>query len=56
MSIPEKVIKEIDMLSEQDRQMVLDKIKKIYMAVDVVLPGENYSRWDNEEDDIYNDK
>ncbi|GGP16970.1 hypothetical protein [Oceanobacillus neutriphilus] len=56
MSIPEKIIKEIDMLSEQDRQMVLDKIRKKYMATDVVLLGENYSWWDNEEDDIYNDK
>lgn len=52
MSIPEKIIKEIDMLSEQDRQMVLDKIRKKYMMTDVVLLGENYSWWDNEEDDI----
>jgi len=30
MSIPEKIIKEIDMLSEQERQKVLDKKRKIY--------------------------
>ena len=56
MSIPEKIIKEIDMLSEQERQKVLDKIKEKYMAEDVVLLGENYSWWDNEEDDIYNEQ
>jgi len=43
MSIPEKIIKEIDMLSEQNRQKVLDQIKEKYMAEDVVLLGENYS-------------
>ena len=56
MSIPEKIIKEIDMLSEQDRQKVLDQIKEKYMAEDVVLLGENYSWWNNEEDDIYNEQ
>ncbi|GAB4074916.1 hypothetical protein GCM10028778_24190 [Barrientosiimonas marina] len=56
MSIPEKIIKEIDMLSEQERQKVLDKIKEKYMAPDVILLGENYSWWDNKEDDIYNEQ
>jgi len=56
MSIPEKIIKEIDMLSEQERQKVLEKIKEKYMAKDVILLGENYSWWDNEEDDIYNEQ
>lgn len=28
MSIPDKIIKEIDMLSETERQKVLDKLKK----------------------------
>ncbi|WP_255454407.1 hypothetical protein [Oceanobacillus sp. AG] len=37
MSIPDKIIKEIDMLSEQEWQKELDKIKEIYMAEDVVL-------------------
>ncbi|WP_240378009.1 hypothetical protein [Bacillus piscicola] len=55
MSIPERIIKEIDMLSEQDRKKVLDKIKEKYMATDVLMLGENYSWWDNEEDDIYNE-
>jgi hypothetical protein len=54
MSIPDKIIKEIDMLSEQERQKVLDKIKERYMNKDVILLGENYSWWNNEEDDIYN--
>jgi len=56
MSIPEKIIKEIDMLSEQERQKVLDKIKEKYMDKDVILLGENYSWWDNKEDDIYNEQ
>ena len=56
MSIPEKFIKEIDILSEQERQKVLDKMKEKYMASDIVLLGENYSWWDNEEDDIYNEQ
>jgi len=56
MSVPDKIMKEIDMLSEQERQTVLDKIKEKYMATDVILLGENYSWWDNEEDDIYNEQ
>lgn len=56
MSIPEKIIKEIDMLSEQERQKVLDKIKEKYMATNGILLSENYSWWDNEEDDIYNEQ
>ncbi|HLR69985.1 MAG TPA: hypothetical protein VK085_00985 [Pseudogracilibacillus sp.] len=47
-------IKEIDMLNEKVRQKVIDKIKEKYMANDVILLNENYSWWDNEEDDIYN--
>jgi hypothetical protein len=56
MSMPDKIIKEIDMLRAQERQTVLDKIKEKYMATDVILPGGNYSWWDNEEDDIYNEQ
>ncbi|MGY0694666.1 hypothetical protein ACW2QC_18110 [Virgibacillus sp. FSP13] len=56
MSLPEKIIKEIDMLNKKDRQKVLDKIKEKYMASDVVLVNENYSCWDNEKDDIYNEQ
>lgn len=56
MSIPEKIIKQIDMLSQQERQKVLDKIKEKYMSTDVILLGENYSWWDNEEDDVYNEQ
>jgi len=56
MSLPDKIIKEIDMLNEKDRQKVLDKIKEKYIASDVILLNENYSWWDNEEDDIYNEQ
>lgn len=56
MSMPERIIQEIDMLSEHDRQKVLKKIKEKYMARDVILLGESYSWWDNEEDDIYNER
>lgn len=56
MSIPEKIIREIDMLSEQERQKVLDKVKEKYMTTDVIFLGENYSWWDKEEDDIYNEQ
>ena len=53
MSLPDKIIKEIDMLNEKDSQKVFDKIKVKYMASEVILLNENYSSWDNEEDDIY---
>ncbi|WP_165820825.1 hypothetical protein [Pueribacillus theae] len=56
MSISDKIIKELDMLDEEERQKVLDKIKDKYMSKDVILLGGNYSWWDNEKDDIYNDK
>lgn len=56
MSIPDKIVKEIDMLSDGERQKVLDKIKGKYMARDVILLSENYAWWDNEEDDICNDQ
>ncbi|GEL77627.1 hypothetical protein [Tenuibacillus multivorans] len=56
MSIPDKIIKEIDMLSEKERQKVLDKIKEKHMSRDVILLSKSYSWWDNEEDDIYNEQ
>lgn len=55
MSISDKIIKEIDMLSEKERQQVLDKIKEKYMSKDVIILNKNYSWWDNEEDDVYNE-
>lgn len=54
MSISDKIIKELDLLDENERQKVLDKIKDKYMFKDVVLLGNNYAWWDNE-DDIYNE-
>lgn len=56
MSTTEKIIKEIDMLNKSERQKVLAKIKEKYMNKDVILLGENYSWWDNEVDDIYNEQ
>ncbi|GIO25207.1 hypothetical protein [Oceanobacillus sp. J11TS1] len=44
---------EIDILNERDRQTVIDKMKEKYMATEVILLNENYSWWDNEDDDIY---
>ncbi|WP_255822123.1 hypothetical protein [Halobacillus shinanisalinarum] len=43
MSIPDKIMKEIGMLSETDRQKVLDKIKEKYMSKDVITLNENYA-------------
>jgi len=54
MSATEKIIKEIDALNNSERQKVLAKIKEKYMNKDAILLGENYSWWDNKEDDIYN--
>lgn len=56
MSLPDKIIKKIDMLNVKDRLKVLEKTKQKYMANDVILLNENYSWWDNEEDDIYNEQ
>ncbi|NIK12793.1 hypothetical protein [Alkalibacillus almallahensis] len=55
MSNPDKIIKEIDMLNEVDRQIVLRKIKEKYMMQDSILLNNNYDWWDNEADEIYND-
>lgn len=55
MSVPEKILEEIEMLNEQERQKVLDKIKQKYMTPEAVLLGANYSWWDNQDDDIYNE-
>jgi mRNA interferase MazF len=55
MSISEKFIKELDRLNEKERQEVLEKIKEKYMSKDFILLSKNYSCWDNEEDDIYNE-
>lgn len=42
-------------LSEHERQKLLDKIMEKYMATDSVLLGENYSWWDNAiDDEIWN--
>ncbi|MGC4378323.1 hypothetical protein WD019_15560 [Fictibacillus sp. Mic-4] len=56
MSIADKIIRELDKLDEKERQKVLKKIKDKYMSNEVILLGENYAWWDNEEDDIYNEK
>ncbi len=55
MSISDKIMKEIEMLNEDERQKVLMKIKEKYMS-DVIFLGGNYAWWDNKEDDIYNEK
>lgn len=56
MTISEKILKELDMLNEKERQNVLDQIKNKYMSKDVILLSKNYDWWDNEEDDIYNER
>ncbi|WP_158735807.1 hypothetical protein [Alteribacillus sp. YIM 98480] len=56
MSISDEIIKELDRLDEKERQEVLEKIKDKYMSKDVVLLSKNYSWWNNEEDDIYNER
>ncbi len=56
MSISDKIIQELDMLDERERQKVLKKIIDKYMSNEVIYLNENYAWWDNEEDDIYNDK
>lgn len=56
MSISEKIMEELDRLDERERQEVLEKIKEKYMTKDVVLLSKNYEWWDNEEDDVYNEK
>ena len=43
------------MYSFQFNLLNLRKLKR-YMTKDVVLLGENYSWWDTEEDDIYNEQ
>jgi hypothetical protein len=55
MSIADRIIKELDMLNEKERQKVLNKIKDKYMSKDAIVLGKNYTWWDNEEDDIYNE-
>lgn len=55
MTATEKIIKEIEILSEQERQQIYDKIKQRDMSSAVVSLGDNQSWWDNEEDDIYNE-
>jgi gamma-glutamyl phosphate reductase len=56
MSKADRIIKELETLSEEERQKVLDKIKDKYMSKDAIVLNENYTWWDNEEDDIYNEK
>jgi len=55
MSISEKIIKELEKLDAEERQMVLEKIKEKFMSKDAIFLNKNYSWWDNEEDDIYNE-
>ena len=55
MSISEKIIKELEKLDAEERQMVLEKIKEKFMSKDATFLNKNYSWWDNEEDDIYNE-
>jgi len=56
MSISEKILKELEMLGEEERQKLLEKIKDKYMSKDVILLSKSYDWWNNEEDDIYNER
>ncbi|WP_164669437.1 hypothetical protein [Virgibacillus doumboii] len=56
MTNAERIMEELETLSEKELKKVLDKIKNKYMSQDATVVNENYSWWDNEEDDIYNEK
>ena len=56
MSLPDKIINQIDKLNDKDRQKVLEKIKEKYMDDEIIRLNESYSWWDNEEDDLYNEQ
>jgi hypothetical protein len=56
MSISDKIINELEKLDEKERQTVLQKIREKYMSKDAISLSHNYDWWDNEEDDIYNEK
>ena len=56
MTLPEKIMRDIDMLNEKDRQKDLKQIIEKYIAPDTISLNENYSWWDHEEDDVYNDE
>jgi hypothetical protein len=56
MSKADRIIKELETLSERELQKVLDIIKEKYMSKEAIVINENYTWWDNKEDDIYNEK
>ncbi|WP_180271550.1 hypothetical protein [Fredinandcohnia onubensis] len=56
MSISEKILKELEMLGEEERQKLIEIIKDKYMSKDVILLSKSYDWWNNEEDDIYNER
>ncbi len=56
MSKADRIFEDLETLSEKERQKVLEKIKEKYMTKDAIVLNDYYSWWDNEEDDIYNEK
>lgn len=56
MSLSDKILNDIDRLEVKEREKVLNKIKEKYMISDAIKLNENYSWWDNSEDDIYNER
>ena len=56
MSISEYILKALEMLGEEERQKLLEIIKDKYMSKDVILLSKSYDWWNNEEDDIYNER
>ncbi|MBM7662817.1 hypothetical protein JOC85_003628 [Bacillus mesophilus] len=56
MSISERIIKDLEMLDEIEREKVLHKIIEKYISKDkAILLGKTFDWWNNEEDDIYNE-
>ena len=56
MSISDKILRELDMLDDEERKKILEQIREKYMSKDVIQLNKNYDWWNNEEDDIYNEK
>lgn len=53
MATTDKIMEQIARLTPDERKLLFQELKKLYLLPDAHVLGENYSFWLNEKDDAY---
>ncbi len=53
MATAKKIMEEIAQLTDEERKLLLQQLKELYLLPDAHVLGENYNFWLNDKDDAY---